>query len=138
MPTTPSGDPERRCPWCKKLVVGRSAHAKFCSGRCRDLYTAVIKERQRRAKSPDTGRPRKALPNIPERHREPARDLTGQTFGSLTVLHRSEEKGKWVCRCSCGETVVAYYASITHINNDKCYCYRRKRPNCVIVKTAGR
>lgn len=37
-------------------------------------------------------------------------DLTGQRFGSLTVLHPAENiKGKtaWVCRCDCGrETVV--------------------------------
>lgn len=30
-------------------------------------------------------------------------DLTGQTFGRLTVLHRAEGKheARWVCRCSC-------------------------------------
>ena len=34
------------------------------------------------------------------------RDLTGQRFGRLTVLHRVEPKSYpiyWVCRCDCGE-----------------------------------
>lgn len=34
-----------------------------------------------------------------------AEDLTGQTFGALTVLHRTENKGGrtcWTCRCECG------------------------------------
>ena len=34
-----------------------------------------------------------------------AEDLTGQVFGDLTVLHRTESlKGRtrWVCQCSCG------------------------------------
>lgn len=49
-------------------------------------------------------------------------DLTGQTFGELTVLHLSDRRTKrgeplWVCRCSCGavkdmsrNTLVTYHA----------------------------
>lgn len=32
-------------------------------------------------------------------------DLTGQKFGMLTVLHRSEDRGRnarWICKCDCG------------------------------------
>ena len=41
-----------------------------------------------------------------------ALDLTGQTFGYLTVLSRSgtsggkTQKARWLCRCQCGNTVV--------------------------------
>ena len=36
-------------------------------------------------------------------------DLTGQTFGELTVMHRAEHQRKnggvwWTCRCTCGNT----------------------------------
>lgn len=36
-------------------------------------------------------------------------DLTGQTFGELTVLERvgtGKERDKWLFRCSCGKTIV--------------------------------
>ncbi len=35
-----------------------------------------------------------------------AKDLTGQKFGRLTVLYRTENKSKmtrWVCECECGD-----------------------------------
>jgi hypothetical protein len=63
-----------------------------------------------------------------------ARDLTNQTFGSLTVLERVPGRGpKWKCRCTCGKVFVALAGSIVRINSDKCYCYRRARPNQVNV-----
>lgn len=37
-------------------------------------------------------------------------DLTGQRFGMLTVLHPAEDigsKSAWVCRCDCGQEIVA-------------------------------
>ena len=37
------------------------------------------------------------------------RDLTGQTFGKLTVLQRGENIGKkvgWLCRCTCGKETI--------------------------------
>ena len=38
-------------------------------------------------------------------------DITGQRFGMLTALHRSEQNyGHWICRCDCGEiTDVSIY-----------------------------
>ena len=39
------------------------------------------------------------------------KDLTGQTFGELTVLERSENnigtRAAWICRCSCGRIKIA-------------------------------
>ena len=37
-------------------------------------------------------------------------DLTGQRFGNLTVLRPAENIGDrtaWVCRCDCGEEIIA-------------------------------
>jgi hypothetical protein len=64
---------------------------------------------------------------------KPPMDLTGQTFGSLTVLGKAKGRYKWECRCMCGNIVVALGGSIIRINNDRCQCYRRKRPNQVNV-----
>lgn len=41
---------------------------------------------------------------------EGVKDLTGRTFGKLTVLGKSGNKAKdgnplWLCRCDCGNTV---------------------------------
>ena len=42
----------------------------------------------------------------------PTNSLVGQRFGSLTVIERAENTNdrqtKWLCRCDCGETYVAY------------------------------
>jgi hypothetical protein len=40
----------------------------------------------------------------------PAADLTGRTFGRLTVRERAGSRGKhalWLCDCACGRTVDA-------------------------------
>lgn len=52
-----------------------------------------------------------------------ARDLTGQVFGRLTVLYRTENKAKmtrWVCQCECG-TIKDYNAQ-SLINGTSCSC----------------
>ena len=51
-------------------------------------------------------------------------DLSGQVFGQITVIRRSETKRKrgnrmlteWECRCDCGETV---YRTTDQLNSDK-------------------
>ena len=53
------------------------------------------------------------------------KDLTGQTFGELTVLYRYFENtpqglARWVCQCSCGTIVVRNGSSLS----------ARKHPNC--------
>lgn len=43
-------------------------------------------------------------------------DLTGKVFGHLTVLRRDESvtggKAKWICRCTCGNTVSVFSSSL--------------------------
>lgn len=55
-------------------------------------------------------------------------DLTGQTFGRLTVISRAETRGGltcWLCRCECGSetTVRARYLLTGHTKS--CGCYQR-------------
>lgn len=51
-------------------------------------------------------------------------DLTGQVFGKLTVIELDQESSgrrKWICQCSCGNTV-----SVREYNL-KCGCTRKEK-----------
>lgn len=54
-------------------------------------------------------------------------DLTGQKFGRLTVVERSGkakhgDSAKWICRCECGETIVAISRNLKSGNTKSCGC----------------
>jgi hypothetical protein len=57
-------------------------------------------------------------------------DLTGQKFGLLTVLHRSEKKSSagaiWDCVCECGGTASANTLKLRTGHTTSCGCHRRK------------
>lgn len=63
------------------------------------------------------------------------RDLTGQTFGQLTVLERvkndissnKRERVKWLCRCSCGNQVEVLGCNLTCKRTLSCGCFAQKR-----------
>lgn len=65
-------------------------------------------------------------------HRTRLIDLTGRTFGRLTVLHRVEtppgrkKAGYWQCRCSCGETTVVVSGNLRSGNSRSCGCLDRE------------
>ena len=57
-------------------------------------------------------------------------NLTGQRFGSLTVLRPAENVGgktAWVCRCDCGQEIVAktYHLRDGHTKNCGCVAGQR-------------
>lgn len=56
-------------------------------------------------------------------------DLTGQTFGRLTVerLH-AVEKGRavWACRCICGNEAIVKAGNLRRGSTISCGCYRRE------------
>jgi hypothetical protein len=58
-----------------------------------------------------------------------AKDITGQRFGRLVVLHRMEERrnGKvvWCCRCDCGRTVGVTSGALAQTRS--CGCLRREQ-----------
>ena len=69
------------------------------------------------------------------------KDLTGQKFGRLTVLHLADEKTtsrrrRWVCRCECGRTVIVQNYSLTSGNTKSCGCLRLEN-NRKVRKTHG-
>lgn len=57
------------------------------------------------------------------------RDLTGRTFGRLTVIGRAPNRGKatcWKCRCVCGSTSVAEADPLVDGRTRSCGCVRRE------------
>ena len=58
----------------------------------------------------------------------PHKDLTGKTFGRLTVLKRLERNPwgnfNWLCQCSCGETTTAPGGMLTKGQKRSCGCLR--------------
>jgi hypothetical protein len=58
-------------------------------------------------------------------------DLTGQTFGRLTVLGRDANIGKkvaWLCLCECGVETTVRASDLTAGKVVSCGCYRRNGP----------
>ena len=55
------------------------------------------------------------------------KDLTGMTFGRLTVLRKTEERRNgcvmWECKCECGNIVVVRAASLNYGTTKSCGCY---------------
>lgn len=61
-------------------------------------------------------------------------DLTGQRFGMLTVLRKSEHKGKsggilWLCRCDCGVEKEVLANSLRQGKTRSCGCKQGKHTN---------
>ena len=61
---------------------------------------------------------------------EKSSNLTGLTFGKLTVIKRAGSSPKtnralWICVCSCGNTVTATTHSLTHGFVTSCGCRKR-------------
>jgi hypothetical protein len=69
----------------------------------------------------------------------PAKDLTGQRFGLLTVLRPTEQRKHecvvWECRCDCGKTTMLTTNALTTGNTKSCGCYH---DICGIINLAGR
>lgn len=52
-------------------------------------------------------------------------DLTGQRFGSLTVIERSNRKTKWggtywICQCDCGHLVIVRSDNLRRGRSSQC------------------
>jgi len=56
-------------------------------------------------------------------------EITGQTFGRLTVLEKVQSRGKnnitmWLCKCECGGTTITQGRSLKSGNTKSCGCAR--------------
>ena len=52
-------------------------------------------------------------------------DLTGKTFGNLTVIERDlsyTKTTKWICRCKCGNEISAFASNLKLGRTKSCGC----------------
>ena len=60
-------------------------------------------------------------------------DLTGQTFGRLTVIRYAgiakNRKALWECECSCGNRIVVQGTNLRNGNTSSCGCLHKERFN---------
>lgn len=54
-------------------------------------------------------------------------DLTGQTFGRLTVLYRSPNSAKWVCQCECGNKTEVTTTHLKTGHSKSCGCLQKDK-----------
>ena len=57
-------------------------------------------------------------------------DLIGQVFGKLTVIELDKESSgrrKWICKCSCGNTVSVREYNLKSGNTKSCGCTRKEK-----------
>lgn len=58
-----------------------------------------------------------------------ALDLTGKKFGRLTVIKRVENnkwnKAQWLCKCDCGNEIIARCDYLVQNRTTSCGCYNR-------------
>ena len=52
-------------------------------------------------------------------------DLTGQTFGRLTVIKRSPTSAKWLCQCECGNVTEVTTTHLKSGHTKSCGCLQK-------------
>lgn len=65
-------------------------------------------------------------------------DMTGLTFGRLTVIGRSENdefgRARWNCACSCGSSTVVSSGNLRNLHTQSCGCLHREIAKAVNTK----
>lgn len=52
-------------------------------------------------------------------------DLTGRSFGKLTVIEKTGSRGSsWKCKCECGNTVIDFASNLLFGTRKTCGCYK--------------
>jgi hypothetical protein len=63
---------------------------------------------------------------------KPLRDLSGQTFGKLSVVSRAESdkhgNARWLCRCECGNEKAVAAPQLVKGKTKSCGCSQGKKP----------
>lgn len=54
-------------------------------------------------------------------------DLTGQQFGRLTAIKRTEDQKKWICQCECGGVAIVLTHDLKRGWTQSCGCLARER-----------
>lgn len=69
-------------------------------------------------------------------------DLTGQTFGKLTVLEEAQERNRsgsvcWVCQCECGNIVIVNGDNLRRNHTKSCGCQKKESAQARVVDLTG-
>ena len=69
-------------------------------------------------------------------------DLTGQTFGKLTVLKEAQERNKsgsvcWVCQCECGNIVTVSGDNLRRNHTKSCGCQKKESAQKRVIDLTG-
>ena len=67
----------------------------------------------------------------------PLKDRTGERYGSLTVIKRSEDKitpggqrlTSWLCKCDCGNEITVLGCNLNSGHTKSCGCYSVQHPS---------
>lgn len=66
------------------------------------------------------------------------KDLTGKTFGKLTVLYQDKysntNRVKWVCQCECGNQISVFGTNLVRLHTTSCGCSNRSIGEENIIK----
>jgi hypothetical protein len=66
------------------------------------------------------------------------KDLTGQKFGRLTVINRTENntcnRTSWLCICDCGKTTIATSHNMKNGDKQSCGCYKKEQMKEIFFK----
>lgn len=54
-------------------------------------------------------------------------DITGHTFGRLTVLRKFPQPNMWECECVCGTIKACHRANLRSGNTTSCGCLHREQ-----------
>lgn len=70
-------------------------------------------------------------------------DLTGQTFGRLTVLNKTDNRSKggnilWLCQCSCGSEPIEISSGDLRHGRKSCGCLKREQNKTRAAKHGGK
>jgi hypothetical protein len=60
----------------------------------------------------------------------PSKDLTGCSFGRLTVIEEADRTPRgvrWLCRCDCGQNIIVNGVSLSTGNTKSCGCIHRQQ-----------
>lgn len=63
-------------------------------------------------------------------------DLTGKTFGLLTVLYKDQQQHDeafWVCQCRCGKQITTRSSSLRNGNTISCGCKKMSKNEIIIA-----
>lgn len=69
-------------------------------------------------------------------------DLMGQIFGRLTVIEKTDKRGKdrriiWKCRCECGNEVEVNSKNLIHGNTKSCGCLKKEKDMANFLDITG-